>query len=413
MSKYIYLVIVAVVVGAVVGASTYVLTPSEGGGVSKSKYNELKSSYEDLQEKYEAKDTVPKSELPGELIAGQIQSRPRDMDPMDFRWLEREFIDGDKFEKEPPFTIGVSLAWRGNPFDETWIRTMKEYAKSSWLIDELVFKNASADATQQKSDIRDLNSREDIDAILVNAISATAVSSTIEEVYESGTPIAIDKCIVDTDKYAIYVSSDSFLFGKQSAQWLVNYLHEHYPDKDEFGLLCLRGVKGMGPEINRWEGAKSVFDQYDDIKVLDAQYGNWNMAKGKEIGRDMIRAHPNFDAVWSMGGQMSAGMIDAMVEAGLDPGDYPHASEDFNAFFKRTRKYDIPAAASSMPNWMGMYTLQQLEYLLMGNPVQRNHVLCSEVVTPEEASEYAGMSEMIWSTTVLPKSILEEMWGTE
>ncbi len=67
---------------------------------------------------------------------------------------------------------------------------------------------------------------------------------------------------------------------------------------------------------DRWQGAEEVFSQYPDIEIVGEAYGEWDYAKGKAATESLLSANPEIDAVWSQGGAMTQGAVDAFVAAG-------------------------------------------------------------------------------------------------
>jgi ribose transport system substrate-binding protein len=135
-------------------------------------------------------------------------------------------------------------------------------------------------------------------------------------------------------------------------------------------------------------GALAVFEQYPDIEILAIEYADWSYDKAKTIFMDMVAAHPEFDGIFSVGGQMSLAIIDAMVELDMDPSLYPHASEDQNGFLQMAIEHSIPAFASTHPSITSAISVRLMEMLLQGYPVPKVYFFPTPVITEAQFADY-------------------------
>jgi len=191
-----------------------------------------------------------------------------------------------------------------------------------------------------------------------------ALVDTVEKIYDAGCPIILFNDSVDTTKYNCYIADDPWSFGTLSAEWLVDYIG------GKGKVLFFRGLKGYPIDDGRSGGGLSILEQYPDIELV-IDYADWSADKAKSKFMDMYAANPEFDAIYSVGGQMSLAIIDAMIELGLDPGQYPHASEDNNGFLKKCIEYKIPAYASCHPSICSAISVKVMEMLLQGYPTPK------------------------------------------
>lgn len=310
-----------------------------------------------------------------------------------------------KYMKKPPYTIGVATAFMGRAWMGIYMEEIREEVKGYGdMIKQLIHVDAGGDIRTQIANIKDLMAKK-VDAIIIDPQSPSALVPVVEEAYKKGIVVVVNKNPINTDKYVAFQNNDEVLFGAQSAEWLVDQLGGK-------GLvLCLRGVPGYGVELERWAGAKSVFDKYPEIKLV-TEYGYWAYDKGKEVSKSMIAAHPRFDGIWSMGGQMSRGMVDVLVEAGYDVSKYPHASEDQNGFVKQAVEYGFPAYVSAKPVWQGRLAVRTAMDALRGLPVIKKQVIPSPGYGPEYLDKVVRpeLPDLAWLTTTLSDKVLKELF---
>lgn len=327
-----------------------------------------------------------------------------------YNWQPAEIdkwnIDTLSYKKNPPYTIALSTNHMGVTWMEIYKAEMEaEIALYGDEIAEFIHVDAGGDIPTQIANIQDLISRK-VDAIIIDPASPTAIAPVVEKAYNAGIVTIVNKSGINTTKYTAFQNNDEVQFGRSGAEWLVEQID------GEGVVLSLRGIPGYGVDIERWTGGQSVFKNYPDIKVY-AEYAEWSYDKAKEVSKALIAAHPDFVAVWSEGGQMSRAMVDAMLEAGLDPADYPHASEDDNGFCKQVLKYGITACATGKPVWLSRLAVRSALDSLRGMYVEKFVMVPSPFYGPDDFEKIVNpnLSDLSWLTTTLPDDQINEMFA--
>jgi ABC-type sugar transport system, periplasmic component len=311
------------------------------------------------------------------------------------------------YKKDPPYTIALST----NHMAVTWMDIYKaemvdELKGYGDKIKEFIHVDAGGDAPTQIANIEDLISRK-VDAIIIDPASPTAIAPVVEKAYAAGIVTIVSKSGIATTKYTAFQNNDEVQFGASGAQWLV----------DQLGgkpgvVLGLRGIAGYGVDIERWTGAQSVFSKHPEIQVF-AEYADWSYDKAKEVSKALLAAHPDFVGIYSEGGQMSRAMVDAMVEAGLDPAKYPQASEDDNGFCKQVIKYNLNACASGKPVWLSRLAVRAALDALRGITIEKYVMVPSPFYGPEDIKKIAkpNVSDLSWLTTTLSDAEINAMFA--
>ncbi|MBA7625996.1 hypothetical protein ES703_33430 [subsurface metagenome] len=310
------------------------------------------------------------------------------------------------YKKDPPYTIALST----NHMAVTWMEIYKaemeeELEQYGNDIAEFIHVDAGGDIPTQIANIEDLISRK-VDAIIIDPASPTALVPVVEKAFNAGIVTIVNKSGIATTNYTAFQNNDEVQFGQEGAQWLVDQL-------DGKGIvLGLRGIPGYGVEIERWTGGQLVFSQYPDIELY-AEYAEWSYDKAKEVSKALIAAHPDFVGIWSEGGQMSRAMVDTLIEAGLDPADYPHAAEDDNGFCKLALEYGINACATGKPVWLSRLAVRAALDALRGVTVEKFVMVPSPFYGPDELASIVNpeVSDLSWLTTTLSDEEINAMFG--
>lgn len=326
-----------------------------------------------------------------------------------YRWQPAELdewnVETLSYKKSPPYTIALSTNHMGVTWMEIYKAEMEdELAMYGDDIAEFIHVDAGGDIPTQIANIEDLISRK-VDAIIIDPASPTALVPVTEKAFNAGIVTIVSKSGINTTNYTAFQNNDEVQFGQSGAQWLADQLG------GKGVVLGLRGIPGYGVEIERWTGGQSVFKNYPDIKLY-AEYANWSYDKAKEVSKALIAAHPDFVGIWSEGGQMSRAMVDALVEADLNPADYPHASEDDNGYCKQVLKYGIPSCATGKPVWLSRLAVRSALDALRGMYIEKYVMVPSPFYGPDDFEKIVNpnLSDLSWLTTTLPDEQINKMF---
>ncbi|MBA3469478.1 MAG: ABC transporter substrate-binding protein [Herpetosiphonaceae bacterium] len=214
-----------------------------------------------------------------------------------------------------PFTIGISNGFVGSEWRTQMLselqRVNAEY-KAAGLTTDLIVESADVDVQGQTQQIRNLINR-DVDAIIINPNSQTALNSVIQEATDAGiVVIAVDQEI--SAPKAVNVVIDQTAWARMSAQWMADSLG----GKGE--IVIINGIAGHPANEARYNGVKEVLSKYPDIKVLNVGNANWDQATGQQVMSNLLASQPNIDAVWTQDG-MAQGVLQAVQTA--NPAKWP------------------------------------------------------------------------------------------
>lgn len=311
---------------------------------------------------------------------------------------------------------GYKIALCNNSISETWrVQMVAEFEqaaeayKASGVISEYYETNADADASKQIADMEDLIAKG-VDGILIAPQNPTALNDVISEAMDAGIKVVVYNSYVDSSftNYTAYVNQDGKEFGKINAQFLVDALG------GKGKIILLQGVAGNSVCIERWEGAKEVFDQYPDIEIVGEANGNWDYADGKAATEALLSANPEIDGVWSQGGAMTQGAIDAFVAAGRPL--VPMSGEAGNGFLASWIKYKgVDKFDSVAPLYDAAIVVDALDILvraLNGETVEKTNILPMDSITADTVSQYyrEDLPDSYWAGSRLSDENLKKLF---
>ncbi len=311
---------------------------------------------------------------------------------------------------------GYKIALCNNSLGETWrFQMVAEFEqacdalKESGVISEYYETNADADASKQISDMQDLIAKG-VDGILIAVQNDTALNATIEEAMDMGIKVVAFNALPTTDNVVAKVNQSDFDFGRIGAEFLVEAL------EGKGKIIVLQGVAGNPICAGRWEGAKSVFDQYPEIEIVGEAYGNWDYADGKAATESLLSANPEIDGVWSQGGAMTQGAIDAFVAAGRPL--VPMSGESGNGFMASWLKYaGVDKFDSVAPVYDCAMVVDALNVLidaLDGKEVVFDQsAMDMDIITSENINDYyrPDLPDSYWGGTRLTEENLAKLFA--
>jgi ribose transport system substrate-binding protein len=209
---------------------------------------------------------------------------------------------------EGPFTIGVSNAFVGSEYRTQMIaaieETFGEY-EDEGVFDNLVIENADADVNGQIQQIRNLIN-QDVDAIIVDPNSATALNAVFEEAMAQDILVfAIDQAVDHPDVINVGISQEEL--GRVSAEWFAENVGEGA------SIVTVEGAAGNPATDARWAGAEPVFEEAG-IEVLAHGDGGWDQTVGQTTATNLIATYPDIDGIWTYDG-MAQGVLRAVEAA--------------------------------------------------------------------------------------------------
>lgn len=315
-----------------------------------------------------------------------------------------EKTNGAPFKKNPPWVIGVSNYSLGNSWRVHMFAELQYAADHDPRIKELVITNADGNLAKQVSDIEDLMARG-VDGLLVLPLSSEGIAPSVEDAYDAGIPVVIYNNEIATKKFHSIVWVDEFKFGYIGGKWLNDKLG------GKGNVVVLEGIAGTSTSDLRTQGALAAFDP--GIKVLARQPAGWAYDKGKAAMEDFIAAYPKIDGVYSQGGAMSLGALEALQAAGKPL--IPVPGEGYNGFLKFWQKNldkGFTSIGPDEPTWQSVEALEQLSALLEGKTVEKWHEIPLPIITNDNLKDYVrpDCPDGVWANTKMSRETITKLY---
>ena len=319
-----------------------------------------------------------------------------------------EMMNTTAFKRSPPYTIGFVTIFQSNTWAVQFTRELFEEANESGeLIKEVIHLDAQGEIPKQISALEDLIAKG-VDAIVIDPISPTALGGVLEMAQKKGIPVVAASSQIPKEQVTSWVGRDDSEYGRVTATWLVEKLSYNG------NIIALSGIAGNPVAEERWRGAKEVFDQHPGIKILTRQFAEWGFAQAKSTVASLLPAYPQVDGIWSGGGAMTQGAIQAFRDAGRDL--VPMVGEANNGFLLDWIKASgegFDSIAFNNPTNHTAIALRLAIKALQGEPVPvLVDATAPYILSLQEAKRYArpDLADGYWVGTTLNEAVLQEMW---
>ena len=283
-------------------------------------------------------------------------------------------------------TIGFSQVGTESDWRTAFTEAIQAEAKTRGI--NLLFSDAENNQENQIAAIRSFIA-QNVDAIILAPVIETGWDQVLREAKEAGIPVVIIDRNVTADEslYLTRVSSDFVHEGRLAAAWLAQATAGYC------NIVEIEGTVGSSAARDRQIGFNQVIALFPGMKIIVSQPGDFRRSNGKRVMEGILNAENPHDicAVWSHNDDMAIGAIQAIKEAGLDPGkDILIVSVDaIPDIFKAMMDGDANATVELSP-YMGGPAFDAIVAYLNGEQVPHWIPVTGGIYFPDTAAaEYA------------------------
>jgi ribose transport system substrate-binding protein len=292
---------------------------------------------------------------------------------------------GGAFAQEEQVTIGVSIpaATHG------WTGGLNWHAQEAEKRLEALHENieivlVTADSPgDQASDLEDLVSVHQIDALVVLPFESEPLTGPVKQVKESGAFITVvDRGLSEEGISDVYVAGNNTEMGRVSAQYMKSRLDEGD------NIVILRGIPTV-IDTERFDAFMAELEG-SGINVLDNEFANWNRDDGFTVMQDFLTRFPDIDAVWAQDDDIAIGVIEAVRQAGREDELFivgGAGMKDIIAGIMEGNEL-VPVDVLYPPAMIATAMDVTVAKYVSNGPVQGRYILGAPLITPENAEQF-------------------------
>jgi len=206
------------------------------------------------------------------------------------------------------YTIGVSTqAWK-HEFLKNLINAFKETDENMPNV-ELILIDSEDDVQKQLDDIDTLIA-QNVDGIILNALSFEGSSSAVQACKDAGIPVVEVVSYTENEDYATFVGTDVKASGIMAGNMVAELLGE------KGRVFEIEGIIGHTAQINRGAGIKEALAQYPDIELVETQCGEFDTDIAMQVTEAWLTKYDDINAIVAHNDGMALGAMNACVAAG-------------------------------------------------------------------------------------------------
>ncbi|SMF56550.1 monosaccharide ABC transporter substrate-binding protein, CUT2 family [Tistlia consotensis] len=277
-------------------------------------------------------------------------------------------------------TIGFSQVGDEGDWRPAFSKDMQEEAKKEGI--DLKFADAQGKQEEQLRAVRAFIAQQ-VDAIVIAPVVVTGWDQVLKEAKRAHIPVFLaDRDVDVTDKslYVTRISADFNLEGRLAGAWLAQ------ASKGNCKIVELQGTTGSAPAIERHKGFETIIKEFPGMEIVKSQSGDFTTEGGKKVMEAFIKSTDNLKGIcasFAHNDNMQLGAIQAMKEAGLNPGkDLLMVSVDYVPAMKKALAAGEANASVELRSAIGKYIYPVvLNYLKDKKPLPKWVVIPSDLHT--------------------------------
>ena len=301
--------------------------------------------------------------------------------PQQQKMQAAEKVDGARFKKAGPYTIGVSAGYLSNSWVVYTLQHIRYEASLHKDVKEVIVTDAAFKPAKQVADIEDLINKK-VDLIIYWPVDNKAIQGALQKAVDAGIPT------INTGGgfyYSPSTTSNAYIGQFDLGEKAARQLFKDMGGKGK--IFAMLPIAGHSATVDQLAALRAVMKEYPGIELLSVEHGNWNRAKAKQITENLVQRFPQIDGVFSPSGQMSAGVVEALDEAGRLSAVVLSPADEYNGWLKLVVKYG-KGGIITFPTRVGRDGVQLGVSLLHGDTVVRGRQVPSQVIPVADAAKY-------------------------
>jgi ribose transport system substrate-binding protein len=283
-------------------------------------------------------------------------------------------------------TIGVTIQNATNPFFKAEERGAEAAAKEIGA--EVLFQHGNQDVATQ-TEVVDSFIRQQVDAIVIDAVDTTALGPAIERAKQADIPVvAID---VGAEGADVTITTDNVQAGEIACE----YMAEQIDGEGQVGILNGTPITSV---TDRVKGCNQALDRFPDIEVVANQRSDNSRDGGLAVGGDMLTANPGIRAIFAINDPGAIGVELAAEQRGITSRDelILTAVDGAKEAADSIKSDDglMVATSAQDPEGMGRQGVVAAAKLAAGETVEpKTKLIPAKLITEENVDSYEPWGE--------------------
>lgn len=211
------------------------------------------------------------------------------------------------------YVIGLSMEAIDHPALVTIYTNVENAAKQlGW---QVIRTDGGGDPVKQVAGMEDMVAKG-IDMLMVQAAKAAPLKPALDRYSQQKLPFMfVGKPIKETAAISL-VGPDNYYIGQQAGKWWVEALKKKNGSA-KGNIFVIEGIIGDETSVDRIQGAKDVWKDTPDIKIVAQQPADYRQPQAVRVVANLLQANPQkIDGIFAANGDMALGALVAAKDAG-------------------------------------------------------------------------------------------------
>lgn len=223
----------------------------------------------------------------------------------------------------PSSDLQYVIGFSQSNLDEPWRQATNDAASTEVAKHpdmQIIFKDAESRSDLQINQAMELL-QMGIDLLLISPHETASLTPIVEQAFDSGIPVIVMDCAVNTEKYTCYIGVNDREIGRLAGLFAAETLG------DGGKIVEIRGQPGSTIALERSVGFREAIDRYVGIKIVDDLVADRSQTETidrlrnvfkKNSRVDLVFAHDYTMALWARSAAEEVGRASEMVLIGCD-----------------------------------------------------------------------------------------------
>ncbi|MBA4266104.1 MAG: ABC transporter substrate-binding protein [Comamonadaceae bacterium] len=282
--------------------------------------------------------------------------------------------------------MGVSVpaathGWTGGVV--YWANRTKTELEKQYPGSTVVVRTAGS-AAEQANQVQDMQTVNKIDTLVILPFESAPLTRPVAQVKSKGVFVTVvDRGLTDPAAQDAYVAGDNPGFGKVAAEYMAKAMG------GKGNLVILRGIPTV-IDNERVDAFNAVMKNHPNIKVLDAQHGNWNRDDAFKVMQDFLTRFRQIDAVWASDDDMAVGVQRAITQAKRSDVKLVLGGAGSKDYIKKVMDGDpvVTADVTYSPSMIADAMKLTAESRVSGKAMPATTIIPSVLITKDNASKF-------------------------
>ena len=284
--------------------------------------------------------------------------------------------------EEKKYVIGMSQCNLGEPW-RVAMNSQIEAAAKDYPMFEVIFADAAQDNSKQIADIETFV-QMGVDLIIASPNEATPLTNAVKAAYEAGIPVILLDRKIMGDTYTQFIGADNVYIGKVCGEYVADVL---LPDGGK--VAEIKGLEGTSGGVDRDNGFRQGIAKNPKVEIVTANNADWLREKAITIAEEMLQANEVIDLFFCLNDPMAEGAYIAAKNAGREKDilfvgvdGLPTPDGGIRSVIEGRLSLTMIYPTGGKEAIENAYKL-----LVLGEELEKEVTLGTEIVTPENAEE--------------------------